>query len=117
MMKEVLMRRLQHEDWHFPDLILVDGGKGQVSSGIAALVESGSKIPLVGLAKREETIVIPGKSNVSNSPFTLDALPFIEVSLPKNSPSLFLIQRIRDEAHRFAITYHRKLRSNALVSQ
>jgi excinuclease ABC subunit C len=100
MMNEVLKRRLGHEDWHFPNLIIVDGGKGQVTSGLAALAECGVNIPLVGLAKREETIVIPNEEN------------FIEVLLPKNSPSLHLIQRIRDEAHRFAITYHRKLRIN-----
>jgi excinuclease ABC subunit C len=119
MMHEVLKRRLHHEDWHFPDLIIVDGGKGQVSSGIAALEECGVNIPLVGLAKREETIVIPGgrwkgigESNKNKTkPFALNASPFTEISLPKNSPSLHLIQRIRDEAHRFAITYHRKLRS------
>jgi len=108
MMKEVLMRRLHHEDWHFPDLIIVDGGKGQVSSGMAALEECGVSLPLVGLAKREETIVIPvpdGKEEEN----------FIEVSLPKNSPSLHLIQRIRDEAHRFAVTYHRKLRSTSAL--
>ncbi len=104
MMKEVLQRRLHHEDWHFPDLIIVDGGKGQVTSGLAALEECGVSIPLVGLAKREETIVISNEEN------------FIEVLLPKNSPSLHLIQRIRDEAHRFAITYHRKLRSSSALA-
>lgn len=108
MMHEVLTRRLQHEDWHFPDLIIVDGGKGQVTSGLKALEDCGISVPLVGLAKREETIVIPK---------VVDEITFDEVLLPKNSPSLHLIQRIRDEAHRFAITYHRKLRSgSALVS-
>jgi excinuclease ABC subunit C len=128
MMNEVLQRRLKHEDWHFPDLIIVDGGKGQVTSGLAALVECGVSIPLVGLAKREETIVIPrhsgeeerGLQNPDSGRAALARMTnenFIEVSLPKNSPSLHLIQRIRDEAHRFAITYHRKLRSSsALVS-
>jgi excinuclease ABC subunit C len=101
MMHEVLKRRLRHDDWHLPNLIIVDGGKGQVTSALAALDESGMQIPLVGLAKREETIVIPDNGD------------FIEVSLPKRSPSLHLLQRIRDEAHRFAITYHRKLRSKA----
>ncbi|HVA96909.1 MAG TPA: GIY-YIG nuclease family protein [Candidatus Acidoferrales bacterium] len=130
MMKEVLQRRLRHEDWHFPDLIIVDGGKGQVSSGIAALAESGVEIPLVGLAKREETIVIPVQNtqktqktrvseNQNSKKFdvsdSLNSLNFNEVVLPKNSPSLHLIQRIRDEAHRFAITYHRKLRSGSAL--
>ena len=117
MMNEVLNRRLKHEDWNFPNLIIVDGGKGQVTSGLAALEEQGVAIPLVGLAKREETIIIPTHNQVQQSlsnTFSISQAdsPFIEVSLPKNSPSLHLIQRIRDEAHRFAITYHRKLRSN-----
>jgi excinuclease ABC subunit C len=106
MMKEVLQRRFNHEDWHFPDLIIVDGGKGQVSSALQALEACKVTIPLVGLAKREETIVVPHKS---------DSIIFNEISLLKNSPSLHLIQRIRDEAHRFAITYHRKLRSGAAL--
>jgi len=144
MMREVLIRRLGHEDWHFPDLIIVDGGKGQVASGLTALAESGVNIPLVGLAKREETIVVPvtesnhdeqsnlpyvrnykellqvrftGTKEERNQQIIVQEDNFIEISLPKNSPSLHLVQRIRDEAHRFAITYHRKLRSgNALIS-
>ncbi len=143
MMKEVLTRRLHHEDWHFPDLIIVDGGKGQVASGIVALAESGVEIPLVGLAKREETIVVPsmgkndgkqsnlphvrnykellqvrfaGTKEERNQQIIVQEDNFTEISLPKNSPSLHLVQRIRDEAHRFAITYHRKLRSKVTLS-
>jgi excinuclease ABC subunit C len=143
MMKEVLMRRLKHEDWHFPSLIIVDGGKGQVSSGLTALAESGIEIPLVGLAKREETIVVPtigdnsdskqsnlphvrnyrellqirfaGTKEEKNQQIIVQEDNFIEISFPKHSPSLHLIQRIRDEAHRFAITYHRKLRSKSAL--
>lgn len=96
MMKEVITRRLRHSEWDYPDLIVVDGGKGQISSALAALALQDISIPLIGLAKREETII------------TSD---FKELSLPKNSPALHLVMRIRDEAHRFAITYHRKLRS------
>ena len=70
---------------------------------MVALAESGVQLPLIGLAKREETIVIPQVEG------------FFEVSLPKNSPSLHLVQRIRDEAHRFAITYHRKLRGKSAL--
>lgn len=99
MMEEVLRRRLNHPEWIFPNLLIVDGGKGQVSSALKVLKEKGLSIPLVGLAKREETII------TANS---------IEIKLPKDSEALHLIQRIRDEAHRFAITYHRKLRSKFL---
>lgn len=125
MMKEVLKRRFNHDEWNFPDLIIVDGGKGQVSSALEIVV--GLDIPLVGLAKREETIIIPNSQRVeskvlrvekTSQPFALRSLPyaFTEVSLPKDSNALKLITRIRDEAHRFAITYHKKLRSNFISS-
>ena len=78
-----------------PDLIIVDGGKGQLSSAVEVL--EGSGIAVVGLAKREEEIFRPHESE--------------PVILPRDSLALKLCQRIRDEAHRFAITYHRKLRS------
>jgi len=103
-MKEVLKRRFTHDEWNMPDLIIVDGGKGQVSSAMEALSQSGITVPLIGLAKREETIVIPGEED-----------SFTEVLLPKNHPAIHLITRIRNEAHRFAITYHRHLRSKQVV--
>lgn len=99
MLEEVLKRRLSHKDWDYPDLIIVDGGKGQVSIASKVLKENKLKIPLIGLAKKEEIIVT---SNLK------------EICLPKNSDALKLIMRIRDEAHRFAISYHRKLRSKSL---
>ncbi|MEK7534327.1 MAG: GIY-YIG nuclease family protein [Patescibacteria group bacterium] len=138
MIKEVIGRRLNHKEWPMPDLIIVDGGKGQVSSALMALKEKGMQIPVIGLAKREETIIIPlslnrhsGKrgtsasrvsfnyterrdSGVVNAPQNDDRASFVEIFLPKDSPVLHLTQRIRDEAHRFAIFYHRKLRSNIL---
>ncbi len=100
MMKEVLTRRLNHKEWEKPNLIIVDGGKGQISSAKKVLEELKISIPLIGLAKREETII------------TAD---FREIKLPKRTPALQLMMRIRDEAHRFAITYHRKLRSKAFL--
>ncbi|MCL5746787.1 MAG: excinuclease ABC subunit UvrC [Patescibacteria group bacterium] len=93
MMEEVLKRRLTHTEWEKPDLIIVDGGKGQVSSALKVI---NGAVPLIGLAKREEIII------------TSD---FREIRLKKHSKQLQLIMRIRDEAHRFAITYHRKLRA------
>lgn len=99
-MREVLSRRVNEfssADISFseiPDLIIVDGGKGQLSSAVSIL--EGTGISVVGLAKREEEIFKPYISE-----------PFI---LPRDSLALKLCQRIRDEAHRFAITYHRKLR-------
>lgn len=96
MIEEVMARRLNHEDWPKPDLMIIDGGKGQISSALKVLNQRKVNIPLIGLAKREETII------------TSD---FREISLPKDSKTLHLVMRIRDEAHRFAITYHKKLRS------
>ncbi len=101
MIAEVLQRRIKHVEWSFPNLIIVDGGKGQVSSSMNALKDKGLNIPVIGLAKKEETVV------TSN---------FDEIKLPKDSEALKLIMRIRDEAHRFAITYHRKLRSKSFLS-
>jgi excinuclease ABC subunit C len=99
MMKEVLLRRFKHTEWQIPNLLIVDGGKGQVSIAKRALFEMNMQIPLIGLAKREETIISEDLK---------------EVRLPKDSKALQLIMRIRDEAHRFAITYHRKLRDRLI---
>ena len=95
MMEEVIQRRLKHDEWQTPNLIVVDGGKGQVSSALKALAKAKRNIPLIGLAKREEIIILPD---------------FSEINLPKDSKQLHLIMRLRDEAHRFAISYHKKLR-------
>ncbi|MDO8589473.1 MAG: excinuclease ABC subunit UvrC [Armatimonadota bacterium] len=79
-----------------PDLFVIDGGKGQLNSALDALALAGENVSAVGLAKQYEEIYTPGASE--------------PVRLPRSSPALRLMQRIRDEAHRFAITYHRKLR-------
>ena len=103
-MKEILTRRfkrLGEEGWEKPDLIIIDGGKGQLSSVMQIVEELGiTGIDIVSLAKREEEVFLPNKSK--------------SLMLPRGSSALFLIQRVRDEAHRFAITYHRNLRSKAL---
>ena len=106
-MKEVLTRRFNNlgkKGWDKPDLIIIDGGKGQLSSDMQIVDEMGiTGIDFVSLAKREEEIFKPHKSK--------------PVVFPKNSDALFLFQRIRDEAHRFAITYHRKLRSKQSIKK
>lgn len=101
MHSEMMERRLKHKEWGMPSLIVVDGGKGQVSSVKKILDSINEDIPLIGLAKREEIII------------TSDLK---EIILPKNSKALQLIMKIRDEAHRFAITYHKKLRSKFIFS-
>lgn len=106
-MKEVLTRRyhrLMREDKHMPDLIVVDGGKGQLSSAVEVLQELGlyGQIPIIGLAKRLEEIVIPTSA--------------IPIQLPKTASGLKLLQRIRDEAHRTAVTFHREKRSKRTLA-
>ena len=100
-MREVVGRRysrLIEEKASFPDLIIIDGGKGQLSSAMEVLTKLGinNQITVIGLAKRLEEVFFPGESD--------------PVLLPRTSSSLKLIQHIRDEAHRFAINYHRQLR-------
>ncbi len=99
-MREVITRRysrLLKENLPFPDLIIIDGGKGQLSSAIEILNELGIKNQnIVSLAKRIEEVFIPNKTN--------------PVLFPSNSQALYFFQRVRDEAHRFAITFHRYLR-------
>lgn len=106
MLREVLERRLLHEldstkqAWGMPDLLVVDGGKGQVSTALAVLEKLQLEIPLVGLAKKLETIVY--KDNVADG--------FVEMRLPKDNKGLNLLIRLRDEAHRFGQKYHHELR-------
>ncbi len=106
-MKEVLTRRFNNlgkKGWDKPDLIIIDGGKGQLSSVMQIVDEMDiTGIDFVSLAKREEEIFKPHESK--------------PVIFAKNSNALFLFQRIRDEAHRFAITYHRKLRSKQSIKK
>jgi len=96
-------RRLRDEGRLFPDLILIDGGKGQLSAACQQLEVLKVDIPIISLAKREEEIYLPGKRG--------------PVKLRKDSIGLQLLQRIRDEAHRFAVTYHRKLRNKNIFNQ
>jgi excinuclease ABC subunit C len=100
-MREVVRRRYQrllNEQAALPDLIMVDGGKGQLSSAVEVLAELGVRDqPVVGLAKRLEEVFLPGRSDPE--------------LLPKASTSLRLLQQVRDEAHRFAVTFHRSLRT------
>ncbi len=107
-MGEVLKRRLDRAaagDEKFaklPDLLIVDGGRGQLNVALEALDNAGcAHIPAIGLAERSETVILPDNPE----PITLD----------RHSPALHLLERIRDEAHRFAITYHRSLRARSAL--
>jgi excinuclease ABC subunit C len=111
--QEVLRRRFrtvrtgeegseEERRWTMPDLVILDGGKGQVSAGKETLDALGlHDLPLAGLAKEREELFLPERTD--------------PVILPPTSPALYLVQRLRDEAHRFAITYHRGLRARRAV--
>ncbi len=104
MMREVVSRRyrrLLEQGEDAPDLVIVDGGKGQLSAAISGLADSGHRpLAMIGLAKRQEEVFLPGESE-----------PLV---LERHHPGLRLIQAVRDEAHRFAISYHKKLRSQRI---
>ncbi len=103
-MQEVVQRRytgLGKRQRVFTGLVIIDGGKGQLSSAVDVLGTLSLHIPIIGLAKRLEEIFMPGQSE--------------PILLPKTSSSLRLLQQIRDEAHRFAITYHRQIRSRRIL--
>jgi len=105
MMREVLSRRylkLSHDEENIPDLVVVDGGRGQLNVALDVLSSLDIKTSVIGLAKEFEQIFIPQVS-----------IPLI---LPSNSSSLHLLQRVRDEAHRFAVNYHKNIRSHDLES-
>ena len=96
------LARMGEPKWAKPNLVIIDGGKGQLSSVIEIVEELGmTDIDFVSLAKREEEVFLPHQSD--------------PIRIPMDSNVMFLIQRIRDEAHRFAITYHRQLRSKSAI--
>lgn len=116
-MKEVLSRRFKHAEWQDPDLVVVDGGKGQLNMAVAALKEIGREdVPIIGMAKArtqgefhdqevvrsEERFFIPGRQN--------------PVTFPHNAEAYHILVGLRDEAHRFAITFHRKLREDRTLT-
>jgi len=101
MLQEVLWRRLDNGDLELPDLILIDGGLGQVGAAREVLASKGLDIPVIGLAKREEVIWFPEGNSLR---------------LSRRSEALRLLQKVRDEAHRFAVKYHHQLREKELQS-
>lgn len=108
-MNEVITRRLSDKNlknWGMPDLVLIDGGKGQLDAALKARDETGHlDIPFIGLAKKEEQIITKFNDK------------FGVIDLPKSTNAIKLLQRIRDESHRFAISYHTALRSKRLIGQ
>jgi len=100
MLQEVLGRRFQRAEWELPDLLLIDGGRGQLNVGILAAREAGLReLPLASLAKEEELVFRPDRPD--------------PIRLPDGSRGKHLLQQVRDETHRFALSYHRGLRGKS----
>jgi excinuclease ABC subunit C len=108
-MRDTLKRRFarsaspeSQSSWPLPDLVILDGGKGQLSAGLSALADAGRlQIPIAALAKEREELFVPNRPD--------------PIVLPRNAQGLYLVQRIRDEAHRFAVTYHQKVRARRAI--
>jgi excinuclease ABC subunit C len=123
-MHETIKRRFSEKNtkaWGLPNLVLIDGGKGQLEAALRAREEAGyTRIPFAGLAKREEQIVLHKTKSAADlnidivhklGGFVTATADFILVNLPKNTNAVKLLQRIRDESHRFAVSYHSVLKS------
>jgi excinuclease ABC subunit C len=104
MLKEILLRRFNHSEWDRPDLILIDGGKGQLNTAINSKLQNQNfkQIKILAIAKRNNELYIEGKTK-----------PILLKNLPQGVSNLIL--HLRDEAHRFAISYHKKLREKSLI--
>jgi len=113
-MEEMLNRRfsIRNQAWDRPELVVVDGGITQVKAAYKALQKQAVDIPVIGLAKRFETLIVP---EISVDAWEGGSLPYKSINLPPHSPALQTVQHIRDEAHRFARKYHHYLRSKQVM--
>jgi excinuclease ABC subunit C len=126
---EALTRRFSETNrrkWELPDLILIDGGKGQLEAGLRARDEAGLGIPVIGIAKKYDDIIIKRSTTSQNLQYivpssagaermgvrVVEDKKFIVFSLPETSHAVKFLQRVRDESHRFAVSYHHSLRSH-----
>jgi len=125
-MAETIKRRLRDENvkkWGLGDLMLIDGGKGQLRAALGARNACGKKIPMIGLAKRREEIIVAKAEMLPEEipklvarakaagAYLSESAEFVNIELPASSHTIKLLQRIRDESHRFAVSYHSTLKS------
>jgi excinuclease ABC subunit C len=127
-MREVLIRRLGEKhasDWPKPDIFLIDGGKGQLGSALSVLKEKNIQVPAIGLAKQFEEIIIHKdwpylqlnrKKLIELGGVVMESDDYLTVKLPHTSHIIKLLQRIRDESHRFAVSYHTVLKTKRQTS-
>ncbi len=124
MMKEALTRRQNHSEWPWPNLIIMDGGKGQVRSALS--VWKNTNTPIIGLVKHPDRVVIPSRveSMVGNTTGAIGSdkskrlkITWQVIKLPTDHPSLKLLEQVRDESHRFAKKQHMKLRNKSFIEE
>ncbi|MCA9333148.1 GIY-YIG nuclease family protein, partial [Candidatus Saccharibacteria bacterium] len=126
-MNETIKRRFSHKNksWVLPNLVLIDGGKGQLDAALKARDDSGIEIPFIGLAKRDEDIVVNReRSNVNVNReeisklggFITESNNFVVINIPKSTNLVKLLQRVRDESHRFAVSYHSAIKTKRVKS-
>jgi excinuclease ABC subunit C len=131
-MAETIRRRLRDENarkWGLADLMLIDGGKGQLSAAISAREACGKPIPMFGLAKKQEEIIVHKANSLAGlnlhkvldtarkmNAYITESSEFISIELPKDAHAVKLLQRIRDESHRFAVSYHSTLKRTRQTS-
>lgn len=115
MMKQAISRRSKHLEWQTPDLIIVDGGRGQIRAALSAYLENKTQPPtIIGIAKKPDRLILPILVNTTDNQFKIE---YQEISLPTDHPALHLAQQVRDESHRFAKKQHTKLRQNSVYNK
>lgn len=117
MLQEALLRRQNHQEWGVPNLLVIDGGKGQLRSALKAWHWT---VPVMSIAKKPDRLIFPiipvsEKEFDPSEPRNLDGLKYEELKLPPDHPALTLIQRIRDESHRFSKKQHTRLRQKSML--
>ncbi len=112
MLQEALSRRQNHSGWGVPDLVVIDGGKGQVR---AVLKVWSWQCPVIGIAKNPDRLIIPNTTPSDTRPVTTNKIEYAVVKLPPMHPALKLVQQIRDEVHRFSNAQHRRRRTKAML--
>lgn len=111
MMKEALIRRQNHPEWGWPDLIIIDGGKGQLRASISVWKD---QTPIISIAKHPDRLIIPiFEDKINQSKIK----GYHEIKLPENDPALNLVQQVRDESHRFSQKQHKKMRAREMIGR
>ncbi len=115
MIKQAISRRSLHSEWQTANLIIVDGGKGQIRAALSAYLENRTQPPaIIGIAKKPDRLILPIIVDATNNQLKIE---YQEISLPTDHPALHLVQQVRDESHRFARKQHLRIRKRSFFKQ